>query len=329
MILQDDSERIVSSLRISLTDRCNLRCRYCMPPDGVEFIDYAQILRYEEIEKIVRIALKLGITKVRLTGGEPLVRKGVVDFARTLGQLQGLRKLSLTTNGLLLQRYAVALKEAGVGYLNISLDTLQRDKFYKITRFERLDTVLQGIREAKDAGFLVIKVNVVSVRGFNDDELLDFVNFADEYDLVVRFIEYMPFSGNEWQQHGFLPSRELKERLEERYRLIPLYDDPFAPAKTYKIPGKQGSIGFISSVSESFCHLCNRLRLTSDGYLRPCLHGTMEVDVKGPLRCGASDEELSRLFQQAAYKKPASHQNFLDEHYQHPICDRAMVRIGG
>lgn len=329
MLLQDVLGRRITNLRVSLTDRCNLRCRYCMPAEGVEFIDHAQILRYEEIERIIAIATQLGISKVRLTGGEPLVRKGVIDFARRLGRLTDLKKLSLTTNGILLSQYAVALREAGVGYLNISLDTLKKEKFHNITRFEQLDTVLDGIRIAKKAGFSVIKVNVVSVRGFNDDELFDFVNFADKYDLVVRFIEYMPFSGNGWHQGGFLPSQELKERLEAHYTLLPLHDDPSAPAKTYEIPGHRGSIGFISSVSESFCHLCNRLRLTADGCLRPCLHGDIEIDLKGPMRRGAADQDIAALFCEAVEKKPKSHQDFLDSHYHNPEYDRAMVRIGG
>ena len=328
-MLRDESGRVIESLRVSVTDRCNLRCRYCMPPEGVEFIEHDEILRYEEMERIIRVALRLGIHKVRLTGGEPLVRKGLLDFARRLGQLEGIRKLSLTTNGILLSRYAASLKAAGVDYLNISLDTLNREKFRQITRFDRLETVLEGIQTTRAAGFSLIKVNVVSIRGFNDEELFDFVNFADTYDIVVRFIEFMPFTGNPWQQDGFLPSQELKARLRARHTLIPLYDDPSAPAKTYKIPGKQGAIGFISSVSESFCHLCNRLRLTADGHLRPCLHGPIEIDVKHPLRRGASDAELVALFREAVAKKPDSHQDFLDQQFHQPVCDREMVRIGG
>ncbi len=328
-MLQDSLGRKITSLRVSLTDRCNLRCRYCMPPDGVEFINHAQILRYEEIERLIQVALRLGVTKVRLTGGEPLVRKGAVDFIKRLGQMQGIQKLSITTNGILLPQYAVPLKKAGVEYINISLDTLNREKFHKTTYFDRLDTVLEGIRTAKDAGFRVVKINVVSVRGFNDDELFDFLDFADTHELVLRFIEYMPFSGNRWQQNGFLPSRELKERLEEFYELIPLHTHPSAPAKTYRIPGHRGRIGFISSVSESFCHLCNRLRLTSDGYLKPCLHGKIEVDVKRLLRNGASDDDLADLFSAAVLRKPKFHQDFLDNQYRKPVCDREMVRIGG
>jgi cyclic pyranopterin phosphate synthase len=214
-----------------------------MPEDGVEFIDHSQILRYEEVERIVKVALKLGITKVRLTGGEPLVRRGVIDFIRRLSQLQGIQKLIVTTNGILLPQYAVPLKQIGIAYLNISLDTLNREKFRQITRFDKLEAVLEGIRAAKEAGFSLIKVNAVSIRGFNDNELFDFVEFANRYDVVLRFIEYMPFSGNEWRQDGFLPSQELKERLEQRYVLIPLDVETTASARTYKIPGHNGKIG--------------------------------------------------------------------------------------
>ncbi len=300
-----------------------------MPSEGVEFVNHAEILRYEEIERILQVAVRLGIRKVRLTGGEPLVRKGVLDFIRHVGQLQEIRKLSITTNAILLARYAIPLREAGIGYINISLDTLNEEKFHKITRFNHLNTVLNGIQAAKDAGFNVIKVNVVSVRGFNDDELFDFVDFADTYDLTVRFIEYMPFSGNEWEQTGFIPSQELKKRLEEYYTLVPRRDDPSAPAKTYRIMNHRGSLGFISSVSEIFCGHCNRLRLTADGHLRPCLHGKTEVDLKGPLRRGASDDDLAGLFQEALDEKPTFHQDFLDSQYHAPARDREMVRIGG
>lgn len=329
MILRDGSGRVIESLRVSVTDRCNLRCRYCMPPEGVEFIEHAEILSYEEMERIIRVAVQLGIHKVRLTGGEPLVRKGLIGFAQRLGHLEGIRKLSLTTNGILLSQYASSLKEAGVDYLNISLDTLNREKFRQITRFDQFNAVLDGIRTAKAVGFALVKVNVVSLRNFNDDEVFDFIDFADMYDIVVRFIEYMPFSGNAWQQGGFLSSQELKTRLQTHYTLIPLDDDPAAPAKTYKIPGKRGCIGFISSVSENFCHLCNRLRLTADGHLRPCLHGPIEIDVKHPLRRGASDAELVELFREAVERKPAFHQDFLDDHFHVSACDREMVRIGG
>jgi cyclic pyranopterin phosphate synthase len=300
-----------------------------MPEEGVEFIDHSQILRYEEIERIVKVALQLGITKVRLTGGEPLVRRGVIDFIRRVSQLQGIQYLILTTNGILLPQYAVPLKQIGIAYLNISLDTLNREKFHRITRFDKLEAVLEGIRAAKKAGFPLIKVNAVSIRGFNDDELFDFVEFTNRYDVVLRFIEYMPFSGNEWQQDGFLPSQELKERLEQRYVLIPLDGEPSASARTYKIPGHNGQIGFISSVSKSFCDTCNRLRLTADGYLRPCLHGNVEIDVKGPIRREASDADIADLIREAVEKKPKSHQDFLDRYYQKPVDDREMVRIGG
>lgn len=329
-MLQDSIGRTITSFRVSITDRCNLRCRYCMPEDGVQFIEHTEILRYEEIERILGVAAQLGIVKIRITGGEPLVRKGVVDFAKRVSRIPGIQKLSITTNAILLSQYALPLKDAGIQYLNLSLDTLNREKFSRITRFDQLPAVLAGISAAKRAGFPLIKVNVVSMRGFNDDELFDFIEFADRYALVIRFIEYMPFSGNGWQQSYFVPSEELRERLETRWTLLPLDEDPSSPAKTYHIAGHAAKVGFISSVSESFCGACNRLRLTADGFLRPCLHGNIEVNIKTPLRRGASDQEIADLIQSAADQKPAFHRDFLDHPQSyHSLCDREMVRIGG
>ncbi|MCP4400328.1 MAG: GTP 3',8-cyclase MoaA [bacterium] len=329
MKLQDSIGRTITSLRVSVTDRCNLRCQYCMPEEGVEFLNHAEILRYEEMERIIRVALALGVSKVRLTGGEPLVRKGLIDFIRRLKTLAGLQTLTMTTNGILLDQYAEDLWQAGLSYLNISLDTLNAEKFRSITRFNHLDTVLKGIEKAGNAGFSLIKVNVVSVRGFNDDEVFDFVEFANDYGLVVRFIEYMPFPGNGWEQKGFLPSKELRTKIQERYTLVPRYDNPSAAAKSYYIPGHNGSLGFISAASESFCDRCNRLRLTSDGFLRPCLHGPIEIDLKSHLRRGANDTELMALFHEAVEKKPDSHQDFFEDDYQPSGCEREMVKIGG
>lgn len=329
MSLQDSSGRLVTSLRVSVTDKCNLRCRYCMPEQGVSYIPHAEILRYEEMERIIQVALQLGITKVRLTGGEPLIRKGIIECITRLHQQQGLRKIVLTTNGLLLPALAKPLRQAGIAYLNISLDTLNRERFQYITRFDKLDAVLRGIQAAQNAGFPVIKVNVVSIRGFNDDEVFDFVEFANAHDLIVRFIEYMPFPGNAWHPGGFLSTEELQARIAQRYRLIPRDNEPSSSASTYTIQGKSGRIGFISPVSQSFCARCNRLRLTADGYLRPCLHGNIEIDVKTPLRHGASDADIANLLWEAAERKPKSHQDFLDHQYHKPAQDREMVRIGG
>ncbi len=330
MILQDSSGRTITSFRVSLTDRCNLRCRYCMPENGIQFIEHAEILRYEEIERLIQLALQLGIRKVRLTGGEPLVRKGVLECIKRVRQFSALQTLTLTTNGILLAEYAEELCKAGISYLNVSLDTLNPETFYYLTRFYQLERVLHGIQTAKNAGFELIKVNVVSMRGVNDHELFDFVRFADEYDVEIRFIEYMPFSGNGWQQAQFISSQELKVRMTEQYSLIPRYETPSAAAvRTYHILGHKGSVGFISAVSNSFCQFCNRLRLTSDGCLRPCLHGPVEIDVKGPMRRGASDNDLLALFREAVDKKPRSHQSFLQHDHAYVECDREMVRIGG
>ena len=329
MLLHDAIGRTITSLRVSITDRCNLRCRYCMPDDGIEAIGHAEILRYEEIERLIQVALGLGMTKVRITGGEPLVRRGVVDLLDRLGQFEGLRTLTLTTNGILLDKFAERLRAANVAYVNISLDTLDRQKFLALTQRDELDRVLAGIRAATQAGFANVKVNVVSLRGYNDDEVFDFVDFADAYNVNLRFIEYMPFSGNDWQQGQFLPSSELKARVEERYELIPLNGDPSAAARNYRIDGLRGTIGFISPVSHRFCGVCNRLRLTADGFLRPCLHGPIEIDVKGPLRRGATDAELADLFLDAVHQKPDSHNNFSSPQGESGEKGRAMVRIGG
>ena len=328
-MLQDVSGRTITSLRISLTDRCNLRCRYCMPEDGVHFIEHAEILRYEEIERLVRVAAHIGIVKIRLTGGEPLLRKDVVAFIERIVQIVGIRTVALTTNGVVLPELALPLRRAGLSYLNVSLDTLNPRKFEEITRVPALDTVLRGIRAAQQAGFPVMKINVVAIRGFNDDELFDFADFAHAENVELRFIEYMPFHGNGWSPNGFLSSDELKARLAERFELRPCKNAPAAAAKTFEIPGRRGRIGFISAVSHSFCGDCNRLRLTADGFLRPCLHGSVEVDVKHPLRRGASDDELIALFQEAADRKPAVHRDFLNSTEPDSADSRAMVKIGG
>lgn len=300
-----------------------------MPAEGVSFLPHVEILRYEEIERLLHIALQLGIVNVRLTGGEPLLRKDILSFITRIRQFSELQKLGITTNGLLLAKHAAALKAAGITAINISLDTLQRQRFEQITRQNHLDAVLAGIRAAQAVGFTAIKVNAVAIRGVNDDELDDFVRFADQYDVVMRFIEYMPFSGNPWQLDGFISAEELYTRLTQRYRLEPVPAEMSATAQTYRIPGYRGQIGFIASVSHNFCAACNRLRLTADGHLRPCLHGSVEIDVKTPLRQGATDAVLTDLFRQAVAQKPRIHQDFLDQQYRKPDADRAMVKIGG
>ncbi len=300
-----------------------------MPAEGVPVLPHDEILRYEEIERLIRVALALGVARVRLTGGEPLVRKGLLDFICRLKALEGLKALTMTSNGILLERYAESLKKCGVDSLNISLDTLNAEKFRLMTGFNQLESVLRGIAKAREAGFSLIKINVVSLRAFNDDELFDFIEFADHGDFILRFIEYMPFPGNDWHQKGFLSSKELRAKIEQRYTLQPYDGDPSAAAKLYEIQGLRGKIGFISAVSESFCDRCNRLRLTSDGFLKPCLHGPLEIDLKSPLRRGAQDSELMALFHEAIERKPASHHD-LFTHACRPLgIDREMVRIGG
>ena len=329
MPLQDAFGRIITSLRVSLTDRCNLRCRYCMPETGVKFVEHAEILRYEEFARLLNVAARRGISKIRVTGGEPLVRKGAVEFIARISRIPGIQTVTLTTNGVLLAPFAAPLRRAGLSYLNVSLDTLNPRKFEEITRVPAFDAVLRGIRAAKEAGFSTVKVNVVAMRGFNDDELFDFADFAHEYDVIVRFIEYMPFHGNGWQPNGFVPSDELQARLATRFALRPAREEPSAAAKIFDIPGRRGKIGFISAVSHNFCAECNRLRLTADGFLRPCLHGAVEIDVKRALRRGASDDELMAFFQEAADRKPVAHRDFFAPPAPEIAADRAMVNIGG
>ncbi|MDI3281125.1 MAG: GTP 3',8-cyclase MoaA [Bacillota bacterium] len=307
--MQDRFGRQISYLRISVTDRCNLRCLYCMPEEGVAFQPHSEVLRYEEIVRLAQVAVGLGITRLRLTGGEPLVRRDVVDLVRALSHLPGVEEVALTTNATLLAEYARPLKEAGLARVNVSLDSLRPERYREITRGGDLSRVWAGIAAAEEAGLSPIKVNAVIVRGLNDDELEDFVRLAAERNLHVRFIELMALGESaRWQPRGYVPSAELKERLAGLLARSPLQKGegglPGAgPAEYYQVsPG--GTVGFISPVSNHFCQSCNRLRLTAVGTLRPCLLSEREVDVKSALRRGADEAELRRLFLQAVEIKP-------------------------
>jgi GTP 3',8-cyclase len=319
--------RTIDYLRISVTDRCNLRCIYCMPPEGVPRIPHSNILSYEEIQTVVQAAAQLGINKVRLTGGEPLVRADFPELVKMLSQIKGIQELSLTTNGTLLKDYAAALRQAGLSRINVSLDTLKADKFQYITRLGKLKDVLAGIEAAKEAGFCPVKINMVVIRGINDDEVLDFARMTYEDGWHVRFIELMPFKG----VAEFVPSAELRQRIALVGKLEPRPDSigitGNGPAMYYRLAGAKGTIGFISPLTElSFCSRCNRIRLTSDGKLRPCLLGDDEIDLKMPLRNNASMEELKRLILEAVASKPERH------HLQGSnarVVKRRMSQIGG
>ena len=303
-VLRDSFQRHINYLRISVTDRCNLRCIYCMPPEGIPLVPHSEILSYEEISLVVRVGAKLGINKIRLTGGEPLVRVGLPKLVQMLSQIKGIDEVSLTTNGTFLKRYALELKQAGLSRINISLDTLKVDRFRRITRFGELGDVLSGIEVARGAGLRPVKINMVVMRGINDDEVQDFAKMTYEGGWHVRFIELMPFA----DVAELVPSSEVRQRIMPLGKLEPCF--PVAgngPARYYRLPGAEGTIGFISPVTEPFCSNCNRMRLTSNGRLCPCLLSEDNVDLREVLRRNASPQELERLILKAIASKPERH----------------------
>ena len=306
----DSFERPIEYLRVSVTDRCNLRCVYCMPEEGVKFIPHSSILRYEEIVRIVRVAVGMGMTHIRLTGGEPLVRADIVELVRQLAAIPGLDDLSMTTNGILLERYAEPLAEAGLKRVNLSLDTLRPDRFRRITRLGTLEKVLRGREAALKAGLKPVKINVVVVRGLNDDEVVDLARLSLEEDWHIRFIEVMPLGGGvHWAGDGVVSMQEVRRKIVAELGELEAVRGPWGvgPARYYRLPGAKGTLGFISPVSDHFCFRCNRLRLTSDGKILPCLLSNKYVDLRGPLRQGISDEELRDIFLHAIRIKPLEH----------------------
>lgn len=333
--MKDGLGRTIDYLRISLTDRCNFRCIYCMPEDGVKLMSHEEILRVEEIAHVVRIAADLGIRSVRLTGGEPLVRLGVVDLVRDIASTPGIENVSMTTNGVLLPKMADDLKRAGLSRVNISLDTLDPEQFKYITRRGELQQTLDGIDAALEAGFDPVKINAVTVRSLNQDYLA-FARLSVDRPLHVRFIEYMPVGesfgshGCGWGPEDVVPNEEVLEAINAAARakglpeLVPAGDDRplgWGPASYWEFPGAQGTVGFISAMSNHFCSRCNRVRLTADGKLRPCLFSDMEFDIREPLR--ADDEDGVRaVFAKTLRVKP-------DEHHNKVGTERGMSQIGG
>ncbi len=306
--LSDSSQRPINYLRISVTDRCNLRCIYCMPADGVNLISHNDILSYEEIHTIVKVAAELGINKVRLTGGEPLVRAGLPDLVRMIANIGTIDDISLTTNGILLATYTTELKQAGLQRVNISLDTLQPDKFEQITRCGHLEDTLRGIEAAQAAGLNPVKINVVVMAGINDDELLDFAAKTIKDGWNVRFIELMPLNGDESSSSKLVSVSDMKHRLDPLGKMEPCQlNVGNGPAKYFRLPNATGTIGFITPVTEHFCYQCNRLRLTADGRLRPCLLSDEEIDLREALRYSASVTELKALIEKAIAEKPKGH----------------------
>jgi len=320
----DSFGRSINYLRISVTDRCNLRCLYCMPPEGVPRIPHSEILSYEEIRTVVRAAAELGINKIRLTGGEPLVRAELPKLIHMLSQIEGIQELSLTTNGTILKKNALEFKQAGLSRVNVSLDTLKADKFRYITRLGALEDVLEGIKAAKEAGFEPVKINTVVMRGINDDEIRDFARMTYKEGCHVRFIELMPFKG----VAEFVPSIELRQHISLLGKLEPCVSiTGNGPAMYYRLAGAKGTIGFISPLTElSFCSRCNRMRLTPDGKLRPCLLGEDEIDLKLPLRNNATMDKLKRLILKAVASKP-EHHHLMGDNIR--LVNRKMSQIGG
>lgn len=314
-------------LRISVTDHCNLRCIYCMPED-MTFRPRAELMQDDEILRLVRLFATLGVDKIRLTGGEPTVRAGIVDLVRAIANTPGIRQVTMTTNGILLPKLARPLAEAGLQRVNISLDTLHPGKFRRLTRWGDLEDVLEGIQAAEEAGLRPVKINAVVVRGYNEDDVVDLAALTLKHPWQVRFIEMMPFAGaTEFQQRMVVTAEEMQARIEAALGpLTPVNGGRLdGEARVFRLPEAQGTVGFISSVSKPFCAACTRLRLTADGHLRLCLLREAEVDLLTPLRQGASDEDLRRLIIQAAWAKPWGHGLAQGEI---PL-NRTMSQIGG
>ena len=325
--LIDPCNRYLNYLRISITDRCNLKCIYCVPRDLIPRLSHDEILTYEEILRIVQVGIKLGISKVRVTGGEPLVRKGVYDFLSELSGIDGLDDLSLTTNAVALKENLKRLQSAGIRRINVSLDTLKREKFARITGIDCFDQVWQGIEGAREMGFHPIKINIVALNGVNDDELAAMAQLSFDHPYHIRFIEYMPIGESQMGNGPLLLAPEIKKRISVLGNLIPVrsaVND--GPAQRYRFEGAQGEIGFIHALSHHFCDRCNRLRLTARGQLRPCLLSDHHEDVKGPLRSGCSDRQLAEIFFKAVSHKPSDHN--LSVQNPSRICGQ-MNSIGG
>ncbi len=324
----DNYKRHINYLRISVTDRCNLRCMYCMPKEGVSLLGHDDILRYEEILRITRIVAAKGVSKIRITGGEPLIRKGIVDFIRELYGIPGITDLSLTTNGILLESVAPVLREAGVTRINISLDSLDPVKYKKITRGGNLKAVLRGIRKAHAMGFNPIKINVVAMRGVNDDEIRSFAQLSVDRPAHIRFIEFMPVDKKtSWDRNYFIPNSAVQQEIQKMGKLIPLAtDNNSGPATVFQLKGAQGKLGFISALSNHFCSSCNRLRLTADGKLRTCLFSDEETDLKTLIRQGLTDAKLQKVITQAILDKPRGHKMSEPSFKK---CSRGMSAIGG
>lgn len=324
--LVDPFGRRHNYLRISITDRCNFRCAYCMPQEEMEWTPKSEILSFEEIERLSRLFVSLGVNKVRLTGGEPTLRKGVVDLVASLRSIKGLDSILMTTNGDALSSMVGSLRASGLNGLNISLDTLKPDRFYEITRRNRLDRVLAGIADALAAGFESVKINVVAMAGVNEDELCDFVDHFRNDPVEIRFIEFMPFLSNGWHKGRILSYAEMRRSIESKYEITPVKLGDSAVAKVFDIKGATAQVGFITSMTDHFCSGCNRMRLTADGRLKVCLFAKTGPSLRDAMRSGATDDEIVDTIRIALNGKWKAHppMNRLTE-----VNDLPMITIGG
>jgi GTP 3',8-cyclase len=326
--LRDGHGRMIGDLRVSVTDRCNFRCQYCMPAEGLPWLERAEILTFEEIARLVSLFADMGVHDVRLTGGEPLVRKQFAHLAQMLAQIDAVHDLSVTTNGFLLERDAEALVRAGINRFNVSVDSLQRDHFFELTRRDALPQVLRGLEHlATFPEAHPIKINAVAIRGFTEDEVIPLAEFARTTPYEVRFIEFMPLDADHaWNEDQVLTGDEIRDAIDAVYPLEPQPREPHATARVYNFADGRGKIGFINPVSEPFCGDCNRVRLTADGRLRTCLFSLNETDLRSPMRDGADDRELERIIRDAVWLKELKH-HVGEPGFIQPA--RSMSAIGG
>ena len=312
--MKDIYHRKINYIRVSVTDRCNLRCIYCKPAKGFQQLARDQILSYEEIIRLVQLTVSCGITKVRLTGGDPLVRKDIVKLVEAIVRLKKVEDVSLTTNGILLDQMASNLYQAGLRRINVSLDSLKKDNYQHITGRDGLELVLKGIEKARSVGFSPIKINTVVIKGINDDEILDLAKLSLDNPFHIRFIEFMPIGNDQlWREKKYLSCSKIKEYIEAYKPLVrtaisgPHHSLNNGPAQMFEFEGASGKIGFISPLSNHFCPTCNRIRLTADGKIRSCLFSDQEIDIKKPMRSGISDDKLKQLLIKSIKNKPKGH----------------------
>lgn len=325
--LLDGFGRIGRDLRVSVTDRCNLRCTYCMPAEGLDWMPRPEMLSDDELLRLVRVMVGLGITQVRLTGGEPLLRRSLVDIVAGIAALEPRPRIAMTTNGVGLDRLARPLAVAGLDRVNVSLDTVDRAHFERLTRRDRFDDVVAGLKAAADAGLTPVKVNAVAMRGVNDVDVVELLHWCLDRGYELRFIEQMPLDAqHSWHRSEMVPQAEILERLSARFTLTPVADRGSAPAERFLIDGGPETVGVIASVSAPFCGSCDRVRLTADGQVRSCLFARREVDLRGPMRDGASDAEIGDLVIEEMARKEAGHAISLPG-FQQP--QRPMSAIGG